>query len=140
MTQVKEKTRAQYVVTLFVWAILLSLFAAGGKQMWDTIDQSGWINHMEDTSITVQGNWLEGESKDCSSPVLSSAEAVSVGKVPGYALGSIVCDSGPSHAVRIQFYGQQYQSGKQVAMWRCTRTSVSAFSSWAFTCKQTGGM
>lgn len=87
-----------------------------------------------DTLITAQSDWLPGESKDCESPTLDADTAAKMHKPIGYALAVIACDDGPTHSMKIQFYGKAAQPGYKVVLWRCTRNDPEC------ACKQTGGI
>jgi hypothetical protein len=81
------------------------------------------------------------DGKVCASGPLTAEQGRESGKPTGYVFARIVCDNGPDHAVKIEFYGKEAQPDLQIsAYWSCTRNSVSTFNDQAFTCKQTGGM
>jgi hypothetical protein len=116
--------------------LVLALFAAIGGYIW--LDSIGWISHRESTVISVRGDWLTGESKQCWSPALDSERAASQGEEAGYALSRVFCDDGPEHTMEVAFYGQKVQREYSVVLWRCVR-SGAFFGGDSFICYQTGG-
>jgi hypothetical protein len=112
-----------FMVCLLVLAMIVLGYQA--------VDDDGWIPHREETTITAQSNWFQGESKDCISNPLDPRTAQAMKKPEGYAMSKILCDDGPEHVVRITFYGRLEQPQHTWVAWRCTRNSDS------FTCKQT---
>ena len=113
---------------VFGLVLLLGMIYSG----YEALDDGGWIPHREETTITAQSNWFEGESKDCISNPLESQTALAMKKPEGYAISKIACDRGPEHDLKITFYGKLEQPEHAWIGWRCTRNSDS------FTCKQTG--
>jgi hypothetical protein len=99
---------------------------------WDA-DQYGYIAHTVEATITVDQNWLAGETKECSSQVLDSKSAEYLGKEPGYVASFFHCDDGPGHTIKVVFNGTEIQPDYTVTFWRCTREPDD------FTCLQTGG-
>jgi hypothetical protein len=106
------------------------------------LDSLGLLQHQEETTITIQGNWMEGESKLCWSPALNSAEATLRNKETGYALSSLDCgdSNGEMHSMRVKFYGREVQPEYDGIIWRCVREQPSTFDSYTFTCYETGGL
>lgn len=113
---------------LFLLAILCGAVWAA----YNGLDSSGWVPHTVGSVITAQASWMVGESKDCASRPLDSATASAESKPVGYAFGAVECDDGPSHQIKITFYGREEQPTSSMAFWRCTRGESG------FTCKQTG--
>lgn len=111
---------------------VLAALAGGAAWAYQQLDQSGMISHEEDSTITAANDWIVGESKDCTSPVLDADTAAAVQKETGYAFSEVSCDDGPEHQIKIRFYGQQSQPEHRVVLWHCTRAEDS------FTCKETG--
>jgi hypothetical protein len=102
-------------------------------------DYKGYIQHTCETTISVQSDWLVGESKECWSATLNSDRSALLGKEVGYAMSSVFCDDGPEHKMKIAFYGRKVQTEYKVVSWRCTRNEVSFLNGNSFTCYQTGG-
>ena len=98
----------------------------------DWISPEGYAHHSVDASISVQQNWLVGETKECNSVVLDSSLAQQLGKEPGYVAEWIKCDDGPKHTITVNLYGRLNQPEHRIAYWRCTREAEG------FTCRQTG--
>lgn len=113
--------------------VMLGIIAGICYWIYTGIDSEGWMQHSEESSITAQGNWFVGESKDCISYPLDDKTAQVMSKPPGYALSKIGCDDGPEHSVPIAFFGRTEQPEYAWVTWPCTRHESS------FTCKQTGG-
>jgi hypothetical protein len=121
--------------------IILYALAAVVYQGWLWTDRAGLRSHTVDSVITVQGDWIPGETKLCASAPMTGEEGRQAGKPTGYVFGRISCDNGPDHNVKIEFYGKEAQPKLTAsAYWSCTRNSISMFNDEAFTCKQTGGM
>lgn len=102
------------------------------------LDSAGWISHTEETVITAQDNWLVGENKACVSIPLDSESARLTNKDFGYAFSKIECDDGPTHDMKVTFYGRENQPEYKGIMWRCTREEVSFSNENTFKCVQTG--
>ena len=99
-----------------------------GAAIWcgyQLMESAGYISHTVEAVITAQGNWIVGESKECTSPIRETPFTY------------VSCDDGPEHKVKITFYGREKQ-GRNVAIWDCKRNDVSFMNDTAFTCKQTG--
>jgi hypothetical protein len=114
--------------------ILLVIVGSVGYGGYSALNSGGWIPHTVDSTITAQGNWIVGESKDCYSTPLDLTTANAEGKPMGYALQALQCDDGPIHQIKVEFYGRSEQPGISMAEWRCTRNESG------FTCKQTGAI
>ena len=127
-----EKTKDDSSAAVF---FLLAMLAGGWYLGWRALDRMGYQSHVVSAEITANAEWMPGETKQCGSIPLESR--LSEERPRGYALASIDCGDGPSHTVKIQFYGQEVQQ-KMMATWLCTRNTISAFNDQAFTCKQTG--
>ena len=123
---------------LFNWAFYAILPDPKEPSFWITadldrgLDSAGLIPHRVQSSITAQADWMVGEIKTCQTFPLDPMSAKQYGRNEGYAFQNVQCDSGPTHNMRIEFWGASNQSGKTVAKWNCTRTVES------FVCKQTG--
>lgn len=102
--------------------------------IYSTMDEDGEISHTVETSISVQENWLIGESKECTSPVLDAKTAEYIHQESGYVASFVACDDGSQHAIKVKFYGQLNQPTHKLILWRCTRESEG------FTCKQKGAV
>ena len=116
----------------WVWLVAgLALFLPCQAYLW--ADSNGYIPHREQAVITASGNWLTGESKECTSAVLDQKAASAVGKDSGYALAFVNCDDGSGHNIPVTFYGRAEQPEYKMVSWRCVRNDSS------FTCYETGG-
>ena len=137
MADAKAKDSLQGFLTIAtIYAICAGVYSA-----WVWIDKAGYRTHNVESTITAQGNWIEGETKKCTSEPLAPPVARESGKPNGYVLEQIACDGGPEHNVKIQFYGQEAQPQLHwSAFWDCKRNSLSWLEENAFTCRQTGGM
>lgn len=100
--------------------------------LYRNLDGKGWVPHYRETRISIQDNWLDGESKECFSTPLDSQDSLALGENDGFALSNIRCDAGPEHTIRVRFFGLTNQPLRGWVTWKCTRTSDD------FTCKQTG--
>jgi hypothetical protein len=111
-------------------AVLLILFyiVCSG---YEGLDSEGWLSHQVETTITLQGNWMEGESRLCIS---------SVNKITDYALSSLYCGEGDTHTMHVTFYGREKQPEYSDVFWRCVRELPSSFNDNTFTCYETGGL
>lgn len=109
---------------------LLSMFLVVCWAVCNSLDSAGLIAHREDTTINANASWFVGEWKECQSYPIAAA----VGKDIGYALGSIVCDNGPAHNMKVTFWGRETQREYGVVKWRCTRTQDG------FTCYELSGV
>jgi hypothetical protein len=96
------------------------------------IDSTGYISHGAESIITVDSNWLVGESKSCKSFPINSALADAVGERSGYAFWYVKCDDGAAHKIHVEFWGERNQPENTAALWKCARGTDS------FTCRQTG--
>jgi CHASE2 domain-containing sensor protein len=117
-----------------IGAILLLLLMGG----WGDFDLFHWtpllsyIPHAVESSITVNQDWIVGESKECTSVIIPSVFANSINKKTGYAVLSFHCDDGPFRDMKVRIYGRTEQPEHKIAKWNCTRESEG------FTCRQTG--
>jgi hypothetical protein len=93
-------------------------------------DSAGYVPHFIETSISAKQDWIVGESKDCTSNVLSPTMADSMKMKSSYVAASIECDDGPHHDMQTKIYGRLEQPDHRIVQWRCTRDSES------FTCRQ----
>jgi hypothetical protein len=125
-----KKLKAWFSV-LFGLGIILYFGGAFVVFIYQGIDATGNISHTETTDITVSSNWLIGEIKECTSPVLHDGSQPR--KPYGYALGFITCDDSPLKTFKVTFYGRREQGEYSDVEWSCIREPAT------FTCKQTGG-
>jgi hypothetical protein len=95
-------------------------------------DESGYISHSVESTVTARQDWLVGETKECFSPVLDWNTALRIGKKTGNSTTSFHCDDGPEHIINVTFFGNPLQPEHKVALWRCKRETDG------FTCHQTG--
>ncbi len=79
----------------------------------------GRISHREDTLITVNADWLVGESKECWSIALDYSSAEMLNKETEYAMYSVNCGDGAQHSIKVKFYGRQIQVQNRLIRWRC---------------------
>jgi hypothetical protein len=125
------------IFMLLLWIAFSDSLATIGPASWADVEDDwnapvGYSQHSVETSISMDGNWIVGETKECKSYPLSPMVAKFVGDEPGYAAGYFHCDDGPTHKLKVTFYGRYNQPEHQVAYWNCTRESDK------FTCRQTG--
>jgi hypothetical protein len=83
---------------LFGLGIILYFGGAFVIVIYQVIDATGNIPHTETTDITVSSNWLMGETKQCSSPVLRDGSQPS--KPHGYAMGVLSATTHRSKRLR----------------------------------------
>jgi hypothetical protein len=121
-------TKSEGLGCIVVTVIVIAIVAGGYSQL----DSIGWIQHHGDGVITVQGNWLVGEIKDCTSIPLGGESAKILDRPVGDVTWRIDCGDGPSHTMTITFYGKKEQPETAGVAWKCTRREDS------FLCKQTG--
>ena len=93
-------------------------------------DSAGLDSHTVESTITAQANWIVGESKFCTSVPLFEPYG---GKQKGYAFDFVKCDDGPSHLVKVTFWGRQEQPEYALVNWKCTREADQ------FMCTEQGG-
>jgi hypothetical protein len=117
---------------IILWSSGIFLVIILAAAAYSAADESGYISHSVETSISAQENWLIGEAKECTSPVLNAKTAHYIGQEDGYVAVFVTCDNGPQHAIKVTFYGQLNQPDHKLITWRCTRESEG------FTCKQKG--
>jgi len=120
---------------IFVLSIIGAAIFAGYKGL----DSLGWISHREETVISAGSDWLVGESKDCWSVPLGDDGAALFKDKVGYAMSEVNCDDGPTHKMKVTFYGRIIQPEYKAVSWRCTRSEVSILNDNSFTCYETGG-
>jgi hypothetical protein len=93
---------------------------------------NGYFPHFVETEISVQPDWLVGEVKECSSPVLNRPIAHDLGKKNGYVAEVMYCDDGPKRAMNVTLFGRLEQPEHRWITWKCRRDATG------FTCHQTG--
>jgi|SRR5882672_2523941 len=120
-------TESRGSVKVLILAVLLAVPSYFG------LDEKGWVPHTLETVITAQATWIGGESKDCVSYPLDAKTAERLSRETGDAMTMITCDDGPSHRIKVQFFGRVVQPEFASVDWRCTR-KVDEFE-----CEQTGG-
>jgi hypothetical protein len=125
-----EFSRQDLWLGVLLWFGFLGAVAYGVHR---GLDHLGYISHAVVTDITVSSNWLVGETKRCSSPVLLGRDATQANKPNGYAMVVVVCDDSPVKTFTVTFYGRTEQPEYSGVQWSCLGESGS------FTCKQTGG-
>jgi hypothetical protein len=123
---------------LFLFVVMCFAPFDVGPASWsdvaDGIMPDGYMRHSVETSISVDKDWIVGETKECKSYPLIPAIASHLNdpKEAGYAAASFHCDDGPTHMVTVNLYGRMNQPEHRIAYWHCTREAQ------AFTCRQTG--
>jgi hypothetical protein len=124
---------------LILLLIVGGLVYAGVHWSWTTLDGMGWIAHTVQTKITVSPNWMVGETKTCSSPILTGNDAAIEHTDEGYALYLIACDDSPVETFEVMFYGRKEQPEYRSVQWSCERREPNSFKKTVFNCKQTAG-
>lgn len=131
----------------FSWLFLLVLAGAGAVGGYNWLDSMGRVSHTEETMLTFEGNWLDGESRECFSPVVTPANwAASAKKEVGSAMAWVRCESEPGspaggkeHRMEVTFFGRKLQPEYEGVAWRCKRTSA-LLEGERFTCYELGGV
>lgn len=106
---------------------------------YEVLDSMGWVSHREETTISVRGDWLVGESKECKSYTRKKDWFTFQDKDVGYAITGFICDDGPEHQMKVTFYGRKVQPEYESISWRCEREQPWFGDGNSFTCYQTGG-
>jgi hypothetical protein len=132
MLKIGVWTGAILVLIVVRWFAPFDFGPSSWADVADWIMPDGYARHSVETLITVQGDWIVGEAKDCSSLPLNFKAARLIGEEPGYVALGLNCDDGPRHSVKTTLYGRLNQPEHRIAYWRCTRKSEG------FTCRQTG--
>lgn len=123
------------IALFFIVAILIADADIGPTSwggVYDWIMPDGYSRHSVETAISVDENWIVGETKKCESYPHIPQSATFFRKGIGYAADSLNCDDGQMHIVKATLYGRLNQPEHVVAYWRCVRDSET------FTCHQTG--
>ena len=132
-THAKAKSPAVYF-SAWIGCILLLLLVRGSGDFdlfhWTPL--LSYIPHTVESHITVNQEWLVGESKECTSVIIPSVLANSINEKAGYAVLSFHCDDGPFRNMKVRIFGRTEQPEHKVAKWNCSRESEK------FTCRQTG--
>jgi hypothetical protein len=132
------KVGAIPVALLLLLFVFLSddLLKGIGPATWpdavDWIISNGYVPHSIETVISVDQNWINGETKSCKSYLRIPQSATFFRKGFGYVGDSFYCDDGPMHRVNVTLYGRLNQPEHTIAYWQCTRNAES------FTCRQVG--
>ena len=125
-----------------VFAMTTALVMLAFYETYQYFDRTGHHLHVIETSITASCNWLVGETKECSSDVLTPAsfrkrQASAVtgmdNEIGEFASEGFRCDDGPNHTMNVRAYGRLRQPEYGKIFWRCTRTADS------FECRETSG-
>ncbi len=133
--------------SMFKFALLLSFLAAlvwGLRSVPRLLADLGVISYERETLMTgpsEMSNWLPGETRNCESVPLTTADAAAFHKQIGYALYEIDCGNGPVHKIKITFDGKPFERQYGIVFWHCTRNQGSLLGGGTtFTCKQAGGV
>jgi hypothetical protein len=123
-TRIKRSPKAQeslYSVLGFVLLIGAFVLIGAGWEYWD---DSGYHPHTVETFISASSDWLEGESKQCSSKPVGSDMATAM-KVPHYSVtSSVICDNGDLHQIKVTFWGRTTRPERRAqdgVTWKCTK-------------------
>ena len=126
------------LVTLRSIAIFMAIFivVVAAVFLIGNSDEYGWIPHSRQSTITARQDWIIGESKTCTSFALDPSVAKLSKGTPYDVTGVIQCDDGPTHEIKITFWGKTERPDKKSTdgilqwncTWKCTRKSDS------FTC------
>ena len=131
----KESTGDSGVWGCLTTLCILALLIWGG---YEWLDSLGRISHREETLITVNADWLVGESKECWSITLDSRSASLLNREIGYAMYAVNCGDGPQHSIKVNFYGSEIQGANLLIKWHCEREQPSFLNDDTFTCHETG--
>jgi hypothetical protein len=131
----KESTGDSGVWGCLTTLCILALLILGGYEWLESV---AWVSHREETLITVNADWLVGESKQCWSITLDSRSAALLHKETGYAMYSVNCGDGAQHSIKVNFYGSEIQGANRLINWRCEREQPSFLNDNSFTCYETG--
>jgi len=123
-TGIKRSPKAQeslYSVFGFVLLIGIFVLISAGWEFWD---DSGYHSHTVETFISAKSDWLEGESKVCSSKPINGDMAAAM-KVPRYSVtSSVICDNGELHQIKVTFWGRTTRPelrAQDGVTWKCTK-------------------
>jgi hypothetical protein len=122
-SQEKKDSETANALGCFVLFTLAALLCYGVcAAAYTGLDKKGLVSHQAESVITVRGNWLVGESKDCLS------QTTSVDDQPSYALAALFCDDGPTHRLKVTFWGRKDQPEYATVNWKCTREQEGKFT------------
>lgn len=95
------------------------LVVAGSLEAYQQLDASGRIPHTNETDITAEPGWLNGESKKCFSFPMGRERDVTL---------DIHCDAGPPHHINVKFWGMRNrhdQRAQNGVTWKCVKNADS---------------
>lgn len=105
------------------------IFVGVGAYAWKVLDHHGWVTHIQNTSVLIKGNWLQGEFRTCDGTLDGSGKQIALdcGK-----------NEGTEHVMPVHYWGRIERpektgsglSGLNLVTWNCQRKSDSV-TCWA---------
>jgi hypothetical protein len=105
------------------------IFVSVGAYAWKILDRHGWVTHIQNTSVLIKGDWLQGEFRTCDGTLDGSGKQIALdcGKTEG-----------TEHVMPVNYWGRIERpektgsglSGLNLVTWNCQRNSDSV-TCWA---------
>jgi hypothetical protein len=105
-----------------LFAVLI--FVSLGIYAWKSLDDYGWISHIQNTSVLIEGQWLQGEFRTCYGTLDRRGRQISLdcGKTEG-----------TEHVMPVHYWGRIdrpertsiVQGWRPLITWNCQRNSDS---------------
>jgi hypothetical protein len=90
-------------------------------------DNGGWITHNQDSTVYMDGDWMEGEYRVCSTIQFNPQNNAVI--LPASRELSCIADAyktdRPSHMQPVKFNGRLHRESPELLEWKCQRRSDS---------------
>ena len=137
------------IVKAVGWLLIAGFTLVSAVSLYESLDNSGWISHSHDTPVWIQGDWLEGEYRECDMQTTTPAfEGSHYDAADLKTLPRLFCArqangffewsetktgtdtswqtiSGDFHTLPVCYYGRLERPDKWRISWRCQRNSNS---------------
>lgn len=121
------------VLSIGLICVLGGVAVVGCQQIYQSLDEAGWISHQHDTPVWIAGDWMMGEYRECEMRTTESISPESRAEFPVLYCGKTGTgfeefnDSSESnryfHSLPITYYGR-IENRENPTIWRCQRNTA----------------
>lgn len=133
------KKSVRIILNIGVICLVGGVALVGLLQIYQSLDEAGWISHQHDTPVWIAGDWMVGEYRACEMRTTESVSPESRAEFPvlycgktetGFAELTGFAEFNDSlesnryfHALPVTYYGRINRPDSAFISWRCQRNT-----------------